>query len=101
MTLTGAQKLRGRESLAFCATLSTDFAKRHSDERKKMTLFICLLTALITIRIPAAKGWASLKDENEELRTQMIDFQKRYDNIWEYCKDLERKYKELEQKSRN
>ena len=47
------------------------------------------------------KDIESLKEENEELRTQMIDFQKRYDDIWEYCKDLERKYKELEQKPRH
>ena len=48
-----------------------------------------------------ARDIESLTEENEQLHEQLRNYQERYDDIWEYCKELERKYKELEQKSRN
>lgn len=45
-----------------------------------------------------ARDIESLTAENEQLHEQLRNYQKRYDDIWEYCKELERKYKELEQK---
>lgn len=42
-----------------------------------------------------------LIDENETLRQQVLEFQTRYDDIWDYCKELERKFHEEQEKLKN